>query len=80
MSGTTAPGHEPSTKRTFFGQPFELSTPFAVELWERFSFYGMQGIVLIYMYYSLAQGGLGIDKGIASGIMGAYGGAVYLFT
>ncbi|WJX99432.1 peptide MFS transporter [Curtobacterium sp. SP.BCp] len=80
MSGTTAPGHEPSTKRTFFGQPFELSTPFAVELWERFSFYGMQGIVLIYMYYSLTQGGLGIDKGIASGIMGAYGGAVYLFT
>lgn len=32
------------------------------------------------MYYSLTQGGLGIDKGIATGIMGAYGGAVYLFT
>ncbi|OII13924.1 peptide MFS transporter [Curtobacterium sp. MCBA15_008] len=77
MSGTTAP---PERTRTFFGQPFELSTPFAVELWERFSFYGMQGIVLIYMYYTVSQGGLGIDKGIASGIMGAYGGAVYLFT
>lgn len=77
MSGTTAP---PERQRTFFGQPFELSTPFAVELWERFSFYGMQGIVLIYMYYTVSQGGLGIDKGIAAGIMGAYGGAVYLFT
>jgi proton-dependent oligopeptide transporter, POT family len=76
MSGTTTP----ERGRTFFGQPFELSTPFAVELWERFSFYGMQGIVLIYMYYTLAQGGLGIDKGVATGIMGAYGGAVYLFT
>lgn len=76
MSGTTTPARG----RTFFGQPFELSTPFAVELWERFSFYGMQGIVLIYMYYTLSQGGLGIDKGVASGIMGAYGGAVYLFT
>jgi len=76
MSGTTAP----ERKRTFFGQPFELSTPFAVELWERFSFYGMQGIVLLYMYYTLADGGLGIDKGVATGIMGAYGGAVYLFT
>ncbi len=28
---------------------------------ERFSFYGMQGILLIYLYYSAAQGGLGID-------------------
>lgn len=79
MSGSTT-GHDPKPKRTFFGQPFELSTPFAVELWERFSFYGMQGIVLIYMYYTVTQGGLGIDKGIATGIMGAYGGAVYLFT
>ncbi|SOC86858.1 proton-dependent oligopeptide transporter, POT family [Curtobacterium sp. 314Chir4.1] len=76
MSGTTAP----ERKRTFFGQPFELSTPFAVELWERFSFYGMQGIVLIYMYYSVAKGGLGIDSHVATGIVGAYGGAVYLFT
>ncbi len=65
MSGTTTPARQ----RTFFGQPFELSTPFAVELWERFSFYGMQGIVLIYMYYTLSQGGLGIDKGVATGIM-----------
>lgn len=80
MSGTTTKGHEPRTARTFFGQPFELSTPFAVELWERFSFYGMQGIVLIYMYYTVTRGGLGIDEGIATGIMGAYGGAVYLFT
>ncbi|MDQ0538589.1 POT family proton-dependent oligopeptide transporter [Curtobacterium flaccumfaciens] len=80
MSRTTPADREARPGRTFFGQPFELSTPFAVELWERFSFYGMQGIVLIYMYYSLTQGGLGIEKGIATGIMGAYGGAVYLFT
>jgi len=80
MSGTTAPEETSGKPRTFFGQPFELSTPFAVELWERFSFYGMQGIVLIYMYYSATQGGLGIDQKVATGIMGAYGGAVYLFT
>jgi POT family proton-dependent oligopeptide transporter len=80
MSGTTAPDREGTPQRTFFGQPFELSTPFAVELWERFSFYGMQGIVLIYMYYSLTRGGLGIDQTVATGIMGAYGGSVYLFT
>ncbi|MFZ6991971.1 peptide MFS transporter [Curtobacterium sp. RRHDQ66] len=81
MSGTSAPGHDTQQHaRTFFGQPFELSTPFAVELWERFSFYGMQGIVLIYMYYTVSRGGLGIDEHVATGIMGAYGGAVYLFT
>ncbi|OIH98561.1 MFS transporter [Curtobacterium sp. MCBA15_003] len=85
MSRTT-PSHKSRTEqpdrggRTFFGQPFELSTPFAVELWERFSFYGMQGIVLLYMYYTVTEGGLGISEGVATGIMGAYGGAVYLFT
>jgi POT family proton-dependent oligopeptide transporter len=79
MSGTTAPDRR-TPRRTFFGQPIELSTPFAVELWERFSFYGMQGIVLLYMYYTVTDGGLGIDKAVATGIMGAYGGAVYLFT
>ncbi|HWM17535.1 MAG TPA: oligopeptide:H+ symporter [Microbacterium sp.] len=49
-------------------------------MWERFSFYGMQGILLIYMYYSIAEGGLGMPEAIATGIVGAYGGAVYLST
>jgi POT family proton-dependent oligopeptide transporter len=66
--------------KTFFGQPRPLANLFGVELWERFSFYGMQGILLIYLYYSAADGGLGIDKGTATSIVGAYGGAVYLST
>ena len=49
-------------------------------MWERFSFYGMQGILLIYMYYSAAEGGLGIDQGTAAGVVGAYAGTVYLST
>ncbi len=64
----------------FFGQPWELAHIFGVEMWERFSFYGMQGILLIYLYYSVAEGGLAIPKPIAAGIVGAYGGAVYLST
>ncbi|PZU46643.1 MAG: MFS transporter [Microbacterium sp.] len=40
----------------------------------------MQGILLIYLYYSATQGGLGLDEGVAAGIVGAYGGAVYLST
>ena len=67
-------------ERTFFGQPWALANLFGVELWERFSFYGMQGILLIYLYYTAAQGGLGIDKATAASIVGAYGGLVYLST
>jgi len=66
--------------RTFLGQPRQLATLFSVEMWERFSFYGMQGILLIYLYYATADGGLGIDQTTATSIVGAYGGTVYLST
>lgn len=76
---------EPSTRieqedRGFFGQPFALANLFGVEMWERFSFYGMQGILIYYLYYSVADGGLGIGKMSATSIVGAYGGTVYLST
>ncbi|GIF14921.1 peptide MFS transporter [Actinoplanes teichomyceticus] len=77
MTGT-APVARPG--KTFFGQPRPLANLFGVELWERFSFYGMQGILLIYLYYAAAEGGLGIDRDAATSIVGAYGGAVYLST
>jgi len=67
-------------ERTFFGQPRVLANLFGVELWERFSFYGMQGILLIYLYYSAGRGGLGINEDSATSIVGAYGGSVYLAT
>ena len=70
--------HNPAGRKTFFGQPGMLVNLFSVEMWERFSFYGMQALVLYYMYYSASDGGLGIDKGVAAGIVGAYGGTVYL--
>ncbi|GAA2885637.1 MFS transporter [Actinoplanes cyaneus] len=40
----------------------------------------MQGILLIYLYYSATDDGLGIDQATATSIVGAYGGAVYLST
>ena len=67
-------------RKTFFGQPRSLANIFGVEMWERFSFYGMQGILLIYLYYSTQRGGLEIPQATAAGIVGAYGGAVYLST
>lgn len=73
-------GSEGRPKRTFFGQPWPLVHIFGVETWERFSWYGMQAILLYYMYFTVAQGGLGIDKTTALGVMGAYAGSVYLST
>jgi proton-dependent oligopeptide transporter, POT family len=77
---TPAPPDRTGRDRGFFGQPWPLASLFGVEMWERFSFYGMQGILVIYLYYSAAEGGLGIDEGTATGIVGAYGGSVYLAT
>ena len=78
-SATDVDSHNPSG-RTFFGHPFPLANLFFVETWERFSFYGMQGILAIYMYYAMTQSGLGIKESVATGIVGGYGGSVYLFS
>lgn len=51
-----------------------------VEMWERFSFYGMQAIMAYYLYHQASDGGLGIDRAQATALMGAYGAAVYLCT
>jgi POT family proton-dependent oligopeptide transporter len=81
VSADRAPTDTAQTPDTgFFGQPRPLATLFGVELWERFSFYGMQGILLLYLYYSVADGGLAIPESVAAGIVGAYGGGVYLST
>jgi POT family proton-dependent oligopeptide transporter len=67
-------------ERTLFGHPVGLANLFGVELWERFSFYGMLTILGYYLYYSLTDGGLELPKATATGIVGAYGGLVYLST
>jgi POT family proton-dependent oligopeptide transporter len=64
----------------FLGHPRALGTLFGLEMWERFSFYGMQGILTIYLYYSATDGGMGLPEATATSIVGAYGGLVYLST
>jgi proton-dependent oligopeptide transporter, POT family len=71
---------ERADARTVFGHPIGLANLFGVELWERFSFYGMLTILGYYLYYSVTDGGLGLPKSTATGIVGAYGGLVYLST
>ena len=79
MSNTIT-GAEPKETKTFFGHPRMLANLFTVEMWERFSFYGMQGIMIYYLYYTADKGGLGLDKDMATGVIGAYGAVVYLMT
>lgn len=76
--GASAVGKPQESERQFFGHPWGLANLFGVEMWERFSFYGMQALVLLYMYYSVSEGGLEIPKAAATSIVGAYGGLVYM--
>lgn len=64
----------------FIGQPMALLYIFSLEFWERFSFYGLQAILAIYIYFSVTDGGLGLPSAVALGIVAAYGGSVYLST
>ncbi|PRQ11696.1 MFS transporter [Corynebacterium sp. 13CS0277] len=67
-----------SLDHRFFGHPMGLANIFGVEIWERFSFYGLQAVLIFYLYFKATEGGLGIDQNVATAIMGAYGGLVYL--
>lgn len=58
--------------------PKALFALFMVELWERFSYYGMRAILVLYMTSELIRGGFGYDDATAYGIYGAYGALVYL--
>lgn len=58
--------------------PKALFALFMVELWERFSYYGMRAILVLYMTSELAKGGFAFDDAKAYGIYGAYGALVYL--
>ena len=62
----------------FFGHPKGLGPLFFTELWERFSYYGMRSILILYMTSTAAQGGLGFDVKHAASIYGWYTMAVYI--
>ena len=49
---------------SFFGHPRGLATLFFTEMWERFSYYGMRAILILFMVDKVVHGGLGfgVDK------------------
>jgi POT family proton-dependent oligopeptide transporter len=62
------------------GHPKGLTTLFFTEMWERFSYYGMRALLLLYMVAPVASGGLEFDTVKATSIYGTYTGAVYFTT
>ena len=64
--------------RSFFGHPRGLSTLFFTEMWERFSYYGIRPLLVLFMSAALVDGGFGFDRAKASAIVGIYAASVYL--
>ncbi len=64
----------------FFGHPRGLSTLFFTELWERFGYYGMRALLILFMTASVQNGGLGLEDSKAYGIYGLYTALVYLLS
>jgi len=65
-------------QKTFFGHPVGLGNLFFTELWERFSYYGMRALLVLFMVAAVAEGGLGLDDPTANAIYGLYTAGVYL--
>ncbi|MBL8204771.1 MAG: peptide MFS transporter [Blastocatellia bacterium] len=84
MSTTTAdltPTTDSTADRSGIGgHPRGLTTLFFTEMWERFSYYGMRALLILFMTTPIAQGGFGYDNAKAAGIYGAYVGSVYLMS
>lgn len=64
----------------FFGHPKPLKGLFFTELWERFSYYGIQPLLILYMAAMVSDGGLGLERANASAIVGLFAGSMYLMT
>lgn len=80
---TGAPGAPPASgirpgDNSFFGHPRGLATLFFTEFWERFSYYGMRGLLILFMTATLTDGGLGMSAEKAGAIYGLYTAFVYL--
>lgn len=64
--------------RSFFGHPGGLATLFFTELWERFSYYGIRPLLVLFMTAAISAGGFGFARETATSIVGIYAACVYL--
>jgi len=83
LARVTEPSRAPVfgvSDRAFFGHPRGLSTLFFTEMWERFSYYGMRALLILFMTAPVAAGGLGFDTAKAGPIYALYVSSVYLLS
>ena len=66
--------------RSFFGHPRGLATLFFTEMWERFSYYGMRALLILFMTATVQHGGLGFNTSKAGSIYGLYTAMVFLLS
>jgi proton-dependent oligopeptide transporter, POT family len=63
---------------TFLGHPRGLATLFFTEMWERFTYYGMRAVLVLFLVSAVSTGGFGIDDKTATAIYGLYTAGAYL--
>ena len=73
----TTPSRE---DRGLLGHPRGLPWMLNVEMWERFSYYGMRAILLYFITDTVAAGGLGLSDNSGQVVLALYGTAVYLLA
>ncbi|OLZ67697.1 MFS transporter [Streptomyces sp. IMTB 2501] len=70
----------PGSEKTFFGHPRGLATLFMTEMWERFSFYGMRALLVLYLVAPASKGGLAFAAATGAAIYSVYNATVYLLA
>jgi proton-dependent oligopeptide transporter, POT family len=71
---------QPPARNLFPGQPAGFTTLFFTELWERFSYYGMRAILVLFLVGQVSGGGFGLDDATATAIYGLYTAGVYIMS
>jgi len=68
----------PPTEAMFFGHPRGLATLFFTEFFERYTYYGMRALLVLFLTAGAAQGGFGVDNLTAGAVYGLYTAGAYL--
>ncbi|MFD7262032.1 peptide MFS transporter [Streptomyces sp. NPDC059874] len=79
-SSLTRDAADTSAEKTFLGHPSGLAFLFMTEMWERYSFYGMRALLVLYLATNVADGGLGMNDATAVAIYSVYNAMVYLLA
>ncbi|ANW19892.1 peptide MFS transporter [Streptomyces clavuligerus] len=80
MASTLTKDSAAPAEKTFLGHPRGLANLFMTEMWERYSFYGMRALLVLYLSTNVADGGLGMKDATAVAIYSVYNAMVYLLA